>query len=221
MSTTTTVRITDFPRVNLLPGEIAEEQKFRSLRAILALAVVAAVASVGGLWYLANQSVSDAQTELATATATQATLQTEVVKYAEVPAVYARVDAAQADLALAMGGEIRFSFVLNDLSLTIPDGVWLDSLNVTPNVENTTPNSATALGYPANGLLTFEGHGYKHNDTAAWLDSLTKSSYYSDPYFSQSTLDGKINNKSVVKFSSTVSLNEDAYSHRYSAKTGG
>ena len=31
MSTTTAVRTQDFPRVNLLPREIAEEQRFRSL----------------------------------------------------------------------------------------------------------------------------------------------------------------------------------------------
>ena len=43
-----------------------------------------------------------------------------MTKYADVPKVYAAVDAAEAQLKLAMGHEIRYSFVLNDLSLTIP-----------------------------------------------------------------------------------------------------
>jgi hypothetical protein len=60
MSTATAVRTAEFPRVNLLPGEIAEEQRFRALRAILALAVVAAAAGVGAAWYLADQQVANA-----------------------------------------------------------------------------------------------------------------------------------------------------------------
>ena len=40
--------------------------------------------------------------------------------YAEVPQVLAEVDAAQANLVTAMTPEIRWSFYLNDLSLTIP-----------------------------------------------------------------------------------------------------
>jgi Tfp pilus assembly protein PilN len=219
MSTTTAVRTQDFPRVNLLPGEIAEEQKFRSLRAILALTVVAAVAGVGGLWYVANARVGDAEAELATAQATQAALQTEIVKYAEVPLVYEAVAKAESDLELAMGQEIRYSFVLNDLSLTIPSNVWLETITVTQSMDPTVP-VVTPLGTPAVGTLAVTGRGYKQNNTAAWLDSLTESPYYTDPYFSVSALGEPINDKDIVDFNSSVWLTTDAYSNRY-LKTGG
>jgi Tfp pilus assembly protein PilN len=214
MSTTTAVRTADFPKVNLLPGEIAEEQKFRSLRAILALSVIAAVAGVGGLWYLANQQVSTAEEGLAQAQSTQTVLQAEAVKYADVPKVYAQVAQANEDLKLAMGKEIRYSFVLNDLSLTIPSDVWLDGVVVTVDIDGTAPVTST-LGNPAVGTLTIQGHAYKHNNVASWLDSLTKSSYYVDPYFSSSAVTDPIDDQDLVLFSSTVAITDDAYSNRY------
>ncbi len=220
MSTTTAIRTQDFPRVNLLPGEIAEEQKFRSLRAILALTVVAAVAGVGGLWYMANQSVSSAEDELAVAQTTHSTLQAEAIKYDEVPKVYAQVAAAEADLNLAMGNEIRYSFVLNDLSLTIPSNVWLESIVVTQDVDGTSPVTSP-LGTPAVASVVITGSAFKHNQVASWLSSLTESSYYADPYFSQSTIGDPINDTEVIDFSSTVSITTDAYSNRYDPQSGG
>ncbi len=219
MSTATMVRTQEFPRVDLLPGEIAEEQRFRSVRAMLALAVVAAVAGVGGLWYLANQDVQNAQEDLAVSKSAEAALKSEVVKYADVPKVYAQVAVAQADLELAMGQEVRYSFVLNDLSLTIPSNVWLKSVTVTQNVDGTTP-ATSPLGSPAIGTVTVTGVAYKHGDVASWLSSLSKSDYYVDPYFTSSILGAPINDKDVVDFTSSVSVTDEAYSNRY-LKSGG
>jgi Tfp pilus assembly protein PilN len=219
MSTATAIRTADFPRVNLLPGEIAEEQRFRSLRAMLALAVVGAVAGVGALWYLADQQVSSAQDGLAVAQTTNTALKAEAAKYQDVPAVYGAVEAAEANLKLAMGQEIRYSFVLNDLSLTIPSDVWLKTITVTQNVDGATPIT-TQLGSTAVASVTVTGVGRKQNNTAAWLSSLTKSDYYVDPYFSSSAVGEPINDKNVIEFSSTVGITDEAYSNRYS-KSGG
>jgi Tfp pilus assembly protein PilN len=102
MSTTTAVRTTTMPRVNLLPTEIAEEARFRSVRAILALSVLAAAGVVGGLYYLAANDAASAQDQLSAAQATNASLQTEAAKYAEVPKVYAALTAAQTQLDLSL-----------------------------------------------------------------------------------------------------------------------
>lgn len=220
MSTTTAVRTHDFPRVNLLPSEIAEEQRFRSLRSVLALSVVVAVVGVGAGWYLADQQVASAQTDLAAAQATQVSLQAEVLKYSDVPKIYGAVDVAQENLELAMGQEIRYSFVLNDLSLTIPSDVWLKTITVTQDVDGTTP-LVSPLGTPAVATVTVTGIGYRHNNTAQWLSSLTKSDYYTDPYFSSSAVTEPIDDQKLVEFSSTVSMTHLAYSNRYTTKSGG
>ena len=72
-------------------------------------------------------------------------------KYAEVPKVYAQVDAAEADLELAMGQEIRYSFVLNDLSLTIPSDVWLEHDQPSPRTWTAPQPITSPLGNPAVG----------------------------------------------------------------------
>ncbi len=214
MSTATAVRTQDFPRVNLLPPEIAEEQRFRALRAVMLLVVVGAVVSVGALWYVAAQSVSSAEDSLAAAQAQQTVLRAEAATYAEVPLVYAQVAAGEAALDLAMGNEIRYSFVLNDLSLTIPNDVSLSTIVVSQDIDGATPVTS-ALGNPAVGTVTFTGLAYKHNNVAKWLSSLTKSDYYVDPYFSSSTEGEIVNNKQLIEFNSSVSMTDLAYSNRY------
>ncbi len=218
MSTATAVRVKDFPRVNLLPAEIAEEQRFRTIRAVMALAVVAAVAGVGGLWYLAHNQVTTAEEALATQQALNANLVAEQAKYADVPVVYAAVAAAQSDLNLAMGQEVRYSFVLNDLSLTIPSNVWLTSLVVTQDVDSTTP-VVSPLGTPGIGTMTVQGVAFKQNNVASWLSSLNKSDYYADPYFSSSTDAEPIDGQPLVDYDSSVTITDQAYSNRYT--TGG
>ena len=93
---------------------------------------------VGFLWYSAHSSVAGAQQELAAAQAPADTpFRSEAAKYADVPKTYAQVTAAEAELTTAMGNEIRFSFVLNDLSLTIPAKVWLTQVTITQDVDGT------------------------------------------------------------------------------------
>ena len=78
------------------------------------------------LWV--SGQVGGAEEELATLRPTGSALEAEVATYAEVPEVLAAVDAAQANLVTAMTPEIRWSFYLNDMSLTIPRSTRLVSM---------------------------------------------------------------------------------------------
>lgn len=204
------------PKVNLLPPEIAEAARFRKIQAGLAGGVLAAVGVVALLYVGASSSLSDANTELAAAQATGAQLQAENAKYADVTAVYAQAAAAEAMLTQAMGEEVRYSQFLNDLSLTVPENVWVESVTfaqaaVPPALGSTVPGIGTA---------TFSGVGFKHDDVAVWLESLAKQQGYIDPYFSSST-EALIGTRKTVSFSSTVTLTPDALSKRYTAPAGG
>ena len=228
MSTLTVDRLATLPRVNLLPPEIEEQRRFRKVQVGLGAGVLAAVGVVGALTLMASGAVSDAQGDLDTAKAEQTQLTAQKAEYAEVPKVYAEVDAAKAQLGQAMGQEVRWSYFLNDVSLRIPSKVWLTSMTVTQNVDVTAlPPAATSTGVPTAqpyleegiGSVTFEGKGTTHNDVAAWLDSLAKQKGLTQPYFTSSKKE-PIGEEDAVTFSSQATITEDALSKRYDEKAG-
>lgn len=204
------------PRVNLLPPEIEERRRFRRIQIGLGAAVVGTVGLVALGFLAASSSVNSANEELAVATAEQSRLQAESAKYADVTAVYAQAAAAQAMLTEAMGKEVRYSQLLSDLSLSVPENVWLTSLvftqaEVPPAVGSTQPGI---------GTVTVSGVGFSHEDVAVWLESLAGQSSYVNPYFSSST-ESLIGPKTVVDFTSTATLTPDALSGTYTAPAGG
>jgi Tfp pilus assembly protein PilN len=204
------------PRVNLLPPEIAEKARFRRIQMGLGAGLAATVAVVSVLYVGALSSVDDAQTELTSATAAGNALQAETAKYADVQAVYARAEAAQVMLTKAMGEEVRYSRFLNDLSLTIPDNVWIK--NVTFDQAPVPP--AVGATEPGVGTVTFTGVAFAHDDVAVWLESLAKQKGYVNPYFTSSTK-ALIGTREVVDFTSTVTMTSAAFSGRYTSPIGG
>ncbi|HTY72459.1 MAG TPA: PilN domain-containing protein [Actinomycetes bacterium] len=217
-STSAGVRLSQLPKVDLLPPEIAEEAKFRTLRVALAAGVGASVVLVGVLWYSAHSSVSGAQQDLASAQTQQVALQAEVTKFADVPAAYSAVQTAQTQLATAMGHEIRFSYVLNDLSMTIPSKVWLTQLSLTEDIDGTAP-PVGSWGDTGVAQMTVQGVAFRYPDVAAWLEMLGKGSYYTDPYFSDAHAGVAIDNHNNVVFTSNVVLTDKSYSNRYTTTT--
>ena len=216
-----TARTVVLPRVNLLPPEIELRRRFRRVQGGLGGAVVAAVGLVGLLYVGATASVSDAQTELDIAGAETAQLQAQTAPYADVTAVYARAAGAEAMLTQAMGQEIRWSGLLNDLSLTVPDNVWVKSVAFTQAPAATAaaaPAAPAVPGAPAAaaslGTVTFSGVGFDHDDVAVWLESLAGQRGYADPYFSSSS-ESLLGTRKVVTFSSTTTLTPDALSGEY------
>lgn len=204
------------PRVNLLPPEIAETARFRRIQYGLGGGLLAAVGVVALLYVGAAGAVSEANTELETANAQGTVLQAETAKFADVTAVYARAAAAQAMLTTAMGEEVRFSQYMNDLSLTVPENVWLK--NVT--FSQAAAPAAVGSTVPGIGTVTFTGVGFKHDDVAVWLESLSKQKGYVNPYFTSSTK-ALLGNRQTVNFTSTVTMTADALSGRYTTPIGG
>ena len=204
------------PRVNLLPPEIAEAARFRRIQVGLGGGLLAALGLVALLYVGAVAGVGEAQAQLDEASATGTALQAETATYADVSASYAKAAAAEGMLTQAMGEEVRFSQYLNDLSLTVPENVWLKDVTFTQGAV------APAFGStePGIGTVTFSGIGFKHDDVAVWLESLAKQKGYADPYFTGSTA-GVIGNRKTVSFTSSVTLTAAALSGRYTTPAGG
>ena len=204
------------PRVNLLPPEIGEAARFRRIQAGLGGGLLAALGVVILLYVLAAGSVGEAKGELATSTATGTQLETETAEFAAVTAVYAQAAAAEAMLTQAMGEEVLYSRFLNDLSLSVPENVWVKNATfaqaaVPPALGSTEPGIGTA---------TFTGVGFSHDDVAVWLESLAKQVGYKDPYFSTAE-EALIGSRKTVDFTSTVTLTPEALSEDYTAPAGG
>jgi Tfp pilus assembly protein PilN len=217
------VRLDSLPRVNLLPPEIAESRRFRRIQMGLGGAVLGAVGIVALLYVAASSSVSSAQSNVDSANARHTSLQAETAKYGDVTAVYARAAAAQAMLTQAMGEEVRYSQFLNDLSLTVPESVWLKSVTFTQTAAGAPGAAAattTVLAKPGIGTVSFTGVGFKHDDVAVWLESLASQKGYADPYFSTST-EALLGTRKTVNFTSTATLTSAAYSGRYTKPAGG
>lgn len=229
-STSTTVLV---PRVNLLPQEIADAANFRKLQYKLGLAVAASLGVVGALFIVATGQVTSAQGDLDAATANTAALQQQVAELAEIPRVFGQVSAAEAQLTTAMGDEVRWSFYLTDLSLTIPDDVGMTTMSIQqvrtpvepppgtvvgPGAES---GAQSVLGNPGIATVTFEGQAASQDDVAAFLDSLAKQKTYLDPYFTNATVtDDADSGQEVVTFSATTTVTDEAKSGRYTNQAG-
>jgi Tfp pilus assembly protein PilN len=207
------------PRVNLLPPEIAEKRAFRRIQFALGASVLGAVVVVGMLYVGATSSVSHAQSDLSASQATQTQLQGQVAKFADVTAVYAAAAAAQASLTSAMGDEVRYSQLLNDLSLTIPDNVWLSNLSYVA-VPPSAAGAAAGATSTAVGTLSASGTAFSHDDVAVLLESLMGLKTYANSYFTSST-ESLLGKRKVVTYTVTADVTPAAESGRYTKPVGG
>jgi Tfp pilus assembly protein PilN len=211
--------ISSLPRVNLMPPEIAEAARFRQLQFAMVAAVVASGAIVGALYVHAKSGVTSAQSEVTAAQSQQAGLQTQLSGLTSVQQTLSTVAAKQALLQQAMGPEIRWSYVLNDLSYRIPTDVWLTGISASETTATTVPAASTTPVAPASdiGNITFDGVAFKHDDVAAWLDALATEKGLTQATFTSST-EGAIGSRTVVDFGSTVIVDDRAMSNRYVPK---
>jgi Tfp pilus assembly protein PilN len=214
------------PRVNLMPPEIAEAARFRRLQFAMGGAVVAAVAIVGALYVNAHSGVKAAESDLESAKAESVSLNSQLASLQSVQDVYTQVAQRQAMLQQAMGGEVRWSYYLTDLSLKVPDDVWLTDLEAQQTdlgfSAGTAPVAAAPLGTvgtPTIATITYSGVAFAHDDVATWLDALAKEKGFVDPYFTNST-ESFIGPKKTVKFTGPVGVTDEAKSNRYSKPAG-
>jgi Tfp pilus assembly protein PilN len=220
--------VTVLAAVNLLPKTYARRAAVKKAKIFAAAAVVVALLLALLGWMIAWQKETAAQEALDAATAERTLLTAEVAQYSEVPKVFSAVADAQAQLRLAMGNEVRWSFFLNDLALTMPSGVSLDTLAVTSPApgaptQATAPSSAGAssaseptsgAGVPGLGTMNVSAKAFTYNSVANWLDSLAKLPTVADPYVGSISA-GTEEGTKIVTFTSTGNVTAEALSNRY------
>jgi Tfp pilus assembly protein PilN len=138
---------------DLLPREDgAQDGRRRPTTPQLVLALVALVmlAALASLFLISNASVADKQTDVDDLRGRLASL--EQPQEEPQPSLDGSNEALVQEragrttaLATALGRRIAWDRVLRDVSLVLPEGVWLDSLAATA----ATPTDAAAAGQPA------------------------------------------------------------------------
>jgi Tfp pilus assembly protein PilN len=209
------------PRVNLLPPEVHQARQMRRLQAGLGVGVALVAVAVGGVYFLAARSASDAKDSLQQVTARGATLTAQKQQYADVPLTLAAIDAAETARQDAMANDVQWYRYLNDLSYVTPKNAYLMTFDV--SVTAPAPGSATTQqpGQAPAGIatVTVTGAAKNHNDVASWLDTAAKEAGWNGVYFTNSEKSA-INGVTFVKFTSTANVTDKALSHRYDRKAG-
>ncbi|MFL6240714.1 MAG: PilN domain-containing protein [Actinomycetes bacterium] len=220
-STLSTSQLAALPRVNLLPPEIAERVRARKIQAGLGAAVALSVVGVAAGYVMAHSSATHAKSQLADAQAQGSQLQTQVAQYAGDENMRAQLTSEQAMLTSAMGSEVQWSHYLNDLTLRIPDNVWITNVTITEGASQQGAAAAAtpAAGSDAIGSVNVTGVAFTHDDVATWLDSLAKEKGYANAFFSNSA-QAFIGPRRIVNFTSTTQVTSDALSGRYTRPAG-
>lgn len=198
-------------RVNLLPPEIRDADRLRVIQASLVGGVVLATALVAVLAAAAAQGASDARAELLTAQGARAEMDRQVAELAPVRQVFADVERAETMVTAARASEVPWSRLLNDLSLVIPDGVWVETVAVSGPGGGTPAQADATASY---GTVTYTGRGRSHDHVAAWLEALATQPGLADPTISTSALDADSLSEPTVTFSSTATVTEQALAPR-------
>lgn len=209
-------------RINLLPPELVEQERFRRKRPILIGVVAAAGVVVALLYVQAGAAHRSSQRTLDAADATHGLILSQQAVYAYVPVVESQLAARQAQLAAAMQGEILWSDVLNRLSRSLPSSVSLTTLTAIEALPGaaagTAGAAATATGTaPAGiGTITFAGAAKTQGAVATWLEVLSRQRGFSNAYLSTSTYDtASQSGPRLVKFVTNITLDAQAVSGRF------
>ncbi len=191
--------------VNLLPRD--ERRARRQPGAVMLTAVLGSVlltALLSGWFLMASSGVSDRQGELDG-------LRAELAAIPPPPAptpveqtnLVAEKDARLTALGTALGSRIAWDRILREVSLVIPDDVWLESMNTNgPDPSAAAPAPGQAA--PAGGF-SITGYTYSHDGVARLLARLSIIPHLDNVKLGSSVLEAE-GARPTVKFSISASL---------------
>jgi Tfp pilus assembly protein PilN len=194
--------------VNLLPRD--EKRQRSQPGAVLLTAVLGGVlvtALLAGLFLTTSSTVSDRQAEVDS-------LRAELA--ATPPAPEAPIDSRGLEteksqrvvlLGKALGTRVAWDRILREISLVLPEDIWLESLTANAADPNFVPTPA-ATEAPS-GTFTITGYSYSHDGVARLLARLSVLPQLDRPALGSSVIDST-KARDVVKFTITANLKQEA-----------
>jgi Tfp pilus assembly protein PilN len=207
------------PRVNLLPQEIIDARRFRTVQRalVVVVAVVVVLCALATGW--AQTDVSSARVSLEATRAETLGLQREQARYAEVPKVSADLDQARAAREAALGKDVLWYRFLTDLAVNTPDRTALSSVTITMNVSGgQSTTSVTGSQAPASsglGSVTVSGKANRFVDVAAWLDAAARVNGLTDTSLQSAVREDGGSASWKITYAGSAVISSAALSHRY------
>jgi Tfp pilus assembly protein PilN len=203
------------PRVNLLPPEVGQAAKARSLRAGLSLLVVAAMVVVGAGYGLASLHAGTAQQALDHANQRTVELLAQQKKYVEVRKVTSNLALTTAARQVGSSTEVNWKSYLESIQANLPSGTTI----VTFAAATGSPLAEFAQAtVPLQGEriaeLTFSAETQSLPDVPAWLNALASLKGFVDASPGSVSL-----NDGVYTAAVTMHISEVALANRFPSDT--
>ena len=193
-------------QINLLPPEIAQRRRARQISVALAAAGLGLVALLILVFLVQAARLSGERGRLDEARQRNANLQREISRLQSFATLQQTLRTKEELLEQLTANEVRWSVLLNDISLVIPSDVWLD--NFSGSVQAPAPGSPVVAGAPI-GTIQVTGNTFTHLDVARWLSRIAGVREFVFPYLSLSSKSEEAG-ASLVTFNSSVQLSDAA-----------
>lgn len=173
-------------RVNLLPSATREKDKANQQRLIAALAGVALLAVLGGVYLWATAQVRDAEDRLAEAQEQTAMLRSEQADLNTFQTLAQRRDEADTRIATVLSDEVSLAGLLQDVAFVMPDDAQIDTLTITLTGQPLPDDPSQAFG-----SFTMQGQSLASHAPGVEriMLGLDKIASLQDPYLNSSTLE--------------------------------
>jgi Tfp pilus assembly protein PilN len=193
-------------QINLLPSDIAERRRARQMTLLLAAGLLGLVALLVLVFVLQAARLSGARGELEAQERANSRLERQVNQLQGFAQLQATLRTKEQLLGQLTVNEVRWSLLLNNISLVIPSDVWLTNFSGSVQAAATAPGAATG---PV-GTIQVSGQTFTHLDVARWLSRLAGVDEFLFPYLSLSSKSASDTLQTLVDFNSTVQLDQDA-----------
>ncbi len=193
-------------QINLLPSDIAERRRARQMTLLLAAALLGLVALLVLVFVLQGARLSGARGDLEAQERANSRLERQVNQLQGFAQLQATLRTKEQLLGQLTVNEVRWSLLLNNISLVIPSDVWLTNFSGSVQAAATAPGAATA---PV-GTIQVSGQTFTHLDVARWLSRLAGVDEFLFPYLSLSAKTESESLQTLVDFNSSVQLDQDA-----------
>jgi Tfp pilus assembly protein PilN len=208
-------------QVNLLPSDVRERQRSRRLVAAVIAGVGAVVALLFFVFVLQSARLSNAQQKLRAQQAVNTGLQNEIRDLQRFADLKQSLAAREAVTAAALNGQVAWSGVLRDISMVIPNQMWLTGVNATLADTSSLPVPSTGAQGPSTSLppamagsIQFQGTSSDFPTVAKWLTRLEQVKGWVNSWASSAVRsasdDPSLPNANKVQFTASVDLTTEA-----------
>ncbi len=205
-------------QVNLLPTGVREKQRSRRATVAAVAGVAAVVMALALVYVLQAGRLSSANRQLTAQQSINRDFRTRISALQPFADLKASVATRQALVSQLVQGEVLWSGVLHDLSMVIPDQMWLTGMSGTLTAASPTgsgggsgasSNGSFAPGSSLVGSIQFQGYAFDHPTVSLWLVRLQEVHGWVNAWISNAARTD-YNGHSVVQVVSSVDLTTEA-----------